>query len=72
MKKYEIESVEGVGYLLFEKIDKKRTKRIGEIFQNIAQAKGYLDADSADIQLVVHCAYEEMINSDEHKLLTQV
>lgn len=68
MRQYEIESVEGVGYLVFERTGKKRTRRIGEIFQNIAQAKNFIGNSSADIQLFYHCAYEEMINGEEQKL----
>ncbi|TQV77283.1 hypothetical protein FLL45_04880 [Aliikangiella marina] len=68
MKKYEIESVEGVGYLLFERTTKDRTRRIGDIFKNVAQAKSYIGSVAADVELIYHCAYEEMINGDEQGL----
>jgi|GEM_PF-3522378 len=63
MREYEIESVEGVGYLLFEKFKAERTRRIGEVFKNIQQAKQYLgELGQQRVKLVYHSAYEEMIN----------
>jgi len=68
MNQYEIESVEGVGYLIFERTTEKRTKRIGDIFQNIAQAKAYLGDKADKVELIYHCAYEEMINGEQSGL----
>ncbi|MET1256779.1 hypothetical protein [Aliikangiella maris] len=67
MKRYEIESIEGVGYLVFEKINAKQTKRVDGVFLNIKQASDYLGISSEQFS-VVHSspAYNEMIGISGH------
>ena len=64
--RYEIESVEGVGYLLFSIAENGKQQRIGDIFQSVSQAKSAVPATHAQkIQLVQHSAYGEMVNLPE-------
>lgn len=69
MSHYEIESVDGVGYLVFELEDYQRIRRIGEVFQSIQQARLHLNlADDDRVKVVYHCAYDEMINGEQGNL----
>ncbi|WP_444995277.1 hypothetical protein [Aliikangiella sp. IMCC44359] len=67
MKRYEVESIEGVGYLVFEQLEENRTRRVDGVFLNIKQVKDFLGADSEQlINLSYPTAYEEMIGHTEH------
>lgn len=64
MKMFEIESVEGVGYLVFEKISEKRSRRIDGVFKNLRHAREQLGITSEQLQnLSVPQAYNEMIEA---------
>lgn len=67
MKQYEVESIEGVGYLIFEQLEQNRMRRIGGVFLNIKQVKDFLGAESEQLtNLKASTAYEEMIGHTEH------
>jgi len=69
MAHYAIQSVEGVGYLIFEMSNQQLTKRVGNIFRSSQQAKDYLAPTAGDrVDLHYHCAYEEMINCEQGEM----
>lgn len=69
MAHYAIQSIEGVGYLIFEMTNQKLSKRVGNVFQSTQQARKYLSPTPNDrVDLHYHCAYEEMINCEQGEM----